>query len=521
MQSFWRRSLVVVLVLAACTVYNIPEGAEVPTPRATDSVLVSTPVKAHLLDGSTVVYPAGIRVVRDTVRGSAIGVADFRYGLTLKDSAPATPIPLDSVLGFETFRDVVNTPASVVLTLFGTAGTVLGGAVLAVAIFGSCPTVYSDSAGTPTLEAEGFSYSIAPLFEARDVDRLRGVPDSVGAFRLEVRNEALETHYINQLGMLQVFGGPSETIVPTPTGQPVAVRDIAPPSSARDRAGRDVRGDLTQADGRTFATATTVLDQVTAEDPADAIDLTFPRVTGQDSAVLVIRLRNSLLNTVLLYDLMLADPGLRALDWVGHDLQRVGPATRLGQWYSRNFGLRISVLDHGQMREVGRAGDTGPIAWKDVAVTVPVPRDEDSLHIRLSFVADDWRIDRVGLAGTWRHTTPRVLTPVLVSDSEGRADTAALASLQGADTRYLVTQPGNRFFLGFAPAPAPPDSVSTFLLVSQGYYIEWLRGSWVQPHLTGASFQPTNDALVDALHRWRRRAPEFERRFYATRFPVR
>jgi hypothetical protein len=43
------------------------------------------------------------------------------------------------------------------------------------------------------LHAEAFSYSIAPLLEARDVDRLATQPDADGHLRIEVRNEALET----------------------------------------------------------------------------------------------------------------------------------------------------------------------------------------------------------------------------------------------------------------------------------------------------------------------------------------
>jgi len=154
-------------------------------------------------------------------------------------------------------------------------------------------------------------------------------------------------------------------------------------------------------------------------------------------------------------------------------------------------------------------------------VPVPIPAGTDSLRVHLSFVADDWRIDEVALAHGWRRVAPQALAPILVSDSAGRADTAALASLRDADQRYLVTQPGNRFFIGFAPIATTVDSAATFLLVSQGYYIEWLRAEWVKPHLSGAAFLPTDDAIVDALRRWQRQAPELERRFYATRFPVR
>ena len=158
-------------LFAACTVYNTPAVSELPRPGAGDSVSLTSPVKAHLLDGSTVVYRAGVLIARDTLR-SALPNTAFRYGLTLVDSAPADALPLDSVLGMESFRNAVNGPGSALLTVLAIAGTVAGAAALAVAIFGSCPTFYSDSAGQARLEAEAFSYSIAPAFEGRDVDRL-------------------------------------------------------------------------------------------------------------------------------------------------------------------------------------------------------------------------------------------------------------------------------------------------------------------------------------------------------------
>ena len=56
--------------------------------------------------------------------------------------------------------------------------------------------------GEPALQAELFSNSIAPLFEMRDRDVL---PDAAlradGSLRLEIRNEALETHYIDHLAV--------------------------------------------------------------------------------------------------------------------------------------------------------------------------------------------------------------------------------------------------------------------------------------------------------------------------------
>src|SRR5512135_1417852 len=213
----WVLRSITMAAIAGCTVYNTPSVTDNPLPARTDSVYVDAPVKAHLTDGSTVVYSGTILIARDTIRTLETGTA-MRYGLTLADSAPADALPLDSVVGMEIYENSVNGPASVMMTILGIAGTTVGAGALAVAIFGSCPTVYADSAGTQVLEAEGFSYSIAPAFEARDVDRLRSQPDPADTLRLEVRNEALETHYINQLALLEVRHVRDELVAPDASG---------------------------------------------------------------------------------------------------------------------------------------------------------------------------------------------------------------------------------------------------------------------------------------------------------------
>jgi hypothetical protein len=514
--------------LASCTIYNTPRVAPLAAAATGTPAVVESPVKVHLLDGSTAVYPLGVIVAGDTVRSARTTPKAVRYGLSLEVVGPAGSIPLDSVVGMESYQDAVNVPASAILSTLAVGVSALGIAATVVVIscinnpkcFGSCPTFYSDSAGTAVLEAEGFSYSIAPLFEARDVDRLRAQADSAGDLRLEVRNEAFETHYINQLGLLEVRHGVDELVLPGSRDEPLATSGFASPAAARDRAGRDVLAELLAADGRTFRSSSATLDHVTAEDANDYIDLTFPAPAGRDTVALVFRMRNSLLNTVLLYELMLGDPGVRSLDWLGRDLQQIGPAARLGRWYVEHMGMRVAVRDGALLKEVARIPDTGPVAWKDVAVLVPVPRG-DTLRVRLSFPADDWRIDQVRLARDVRRPPVRTLEAVQVTTADRTEDTSALASIHAVDERYLVTSPGQRFWLRFHPGPTAGDSRRTFLLSSQGYYIEWLRGSWVRSEHLAATFEPSDNALVQTMRRWRAEADDLERRFAATRVPVR
>jgi hypothetical protein len=61
----------------------------------------------------------------------------------------------------------------------------------------------------------------------------------------------------------------------------------------------------------------------------------------------------------------------------------------------------------------------------------------------------------------------------------------------------------------------------SFLLVSQGYYIEWVRLGWIASNRDTTTFRPNDRALRNAILRWRQAQDSLELRFFATRVPVR
>lgn len=513
-----RGTWLMLLGLSACIVRGTSTN-DVPLRDAATPRRIETRVKAHLADGSTVVYPRGLQLVGGAVIGSGT-----RFGLALTDSQHVDSLPLDSVVAMESFHTKVRPVETVLVSALGVAaaGAVAVGIACAVdpKCFGSCPTVYSDSAGTPVLEAEGFSYSIAPMFERRDVDRLRAQPDPDGTVRLELRNEALETHFINHLELIEVRHGPDEWSAPDPGNRPVAVRGVRPPGRAVDRRGRDVLPDVAAHDGRFFKSDVATVDAATADDLDDWIELEVPVPPGADSVALVFRMRNSLLATVVFYDLMLGDRGLRAIDWMARDLSQIAPAVDLGRWAVEHLGLRLAVFDGESWRPVARIGDSGPVAWKDVIALVPT-YGRPVLTVRLSFVADNWRVDRIGVASAWRRPEARIVPLADLRQADGRPSPDALAAMRAPDDRYVETTTGGSLAARFFVQPAGPEVARTFFLASQGYYLEWLRRDWLATGRDSTAFTPGRAALLDAVRRWRATQDETERRFYATRAPVR
>ena len=487
------------LVLGGCVI--LFQRADVDPLATAAPQQVTSPLRVHLTDGSVLLFPNGAVFAADSVTGTGATM------LTVPDNETTAVrgAPMGRVLGAEVYSTDTDVESSVAATLGASAVSYVAIGAAALVIFGSCPTVYVDSAGTPTLQAELFSNSIAPLFEMRDRDVL---PDAAlradGTLRLEIRNEALETHYLDDLAVEAVTHGSGERAVPGEVGTALVLGRERSPLAATDRTGRDVLATLRDADGHAYATLDAVTAAVTEDDLTDTVTLRF---------------RSSLLTTVLLYEHMLAGQGARGLDWIGQDMASIGAVAEFGEYYLRRLGLRVEVEEGGAFREVGRVAEAGPIAWAERAVVIPVPREGEHVRVRLRFVADGWRVDRATLAEV-RTVTPERVPLAEVTADDGAEMPALAERLATTDLRHAVRGPGSVFHATFRPTPAPDGQRQTFFVSSQGHYIEWMRPDWLRRPDQGR-FVPNDSTMVSAIGTWRRLRADYEARFESSMLPVR
>lgn len=513
--------LLLLLALGGCVVVfqradvTAVDPARLPLVAAGGQETVASPLRVHLVDGSVVLFPDGATVSGDSLWGGNGRLLTFPDG----DLREISGVGLDRVLGAEVYATDTDVASTLLATAAATAVASYALAGAAVVLFGSCPTVYAATPGdTLALEAELFSNSIAPLFEMRDRDVLRTArPGADGLVRLEIRNEALETHFLNHLALEAVAHAPDTRAVPAESGQALVLGLERAPRAARDRAGRDVRPALLAADGHAYATDDAVTAAVTERDFTDWVTLTFDR-PDTDSAAVALRFRSSLLTTVLLYEHILGGQGPRALDWMGQEMASIGPVAVFGDYYVRRLGLRVEVEDADGFREVGRLAEAGPIAWVERAVVVPVP-DTPQLRIRLRFVADGWRLDRASLAAQVATVGTAAVPLLRLTDDHGAPLPDLEARLGRPDQDYAVQGPGRVVHATFAPPSPPPGQAQTLFVSAQGYYTEWVRPEWLRR--PASTFEPTDSTFVAAIRSWRRLRPAYEGSFWSSRLPVR
>jgi hypothetical protein len=506
--------IILTVALVSCVVIFERGSVDSIDPAPGRPIHVETPVKAHLLDGGVVVFADGATVSDSEITGQGL-----RFGLLRRPGELVRQVPLDSVIGIEAFTGEVDYPSTAVATVLGSAVAVVGASALAVAIFGSCPTFYASAEQGGALQAEAFSYSIAENLETEDVDRLFLQPDADGVVRLELRNEALETHYINRLELVMVEHAPGVQVVPDEKGRLLGASEPIRPLKAVDRGGRRVLDDVIAKDQRAFSSTEARIMAATSEDPEDYLELTFPR-PDSDQAVLLVSLRNSLLNTVLFYDMMLGSVGAQALNWWGGRTENIGVAFELARWYLETSGLKVQVPDQTVWRTVARVPDVGPIAWEELGLRIPVP-EAGPVRVRLSSLADDWRIDRVALTKPVETFTSRRLPVERMSRSEDRMGVEVVERLSESDDEYLVTYPGTSMTLEFEPMEPSPGNELSFLLAAEGYYVEWVRPEWIRMANRLEPFQPGSGSVERLLASWLEKRPTFEDAFFNSKIPVR
>lgn len=474
-----------------------------------NSTLVESPVKAHLKNGATALFRDGALFTPTQVIGDGV-----LYSIDLEYGSSISVLERDEVAAYEVFSNEIDygrsVGTSVATSLVATALTPL----LLVAIFGSCPTIYSETGSGEVLEAELFSNSIAPILEARDVTSLK-VQSINNLVQLEVRNEALETHYINHLELMEVFHEPGREIVPTNYGIPLSTGNHLDPVYAFNSLGEEVTEFVSLKDGVSYEyEIATDIEEL----QWDHIDLTFPP-TNTESGALTLRLRNSLYTTILLYDFLLADQGINALDWIGKDLGTVTEAVALGDLLYTYMGIRVEQFNGSEYEEIGRISNTGPIEWKDITMPIETVAN-DSVKFRLKFLADSWRIDQIKFATEVSEPEVNYLPVSQIYDGKGANDEDSRNLLAQDDEVYFVTYPGEHFNLSFQTNEVPERMEASYLLAGQGFYIEWIRNSWVEGKESPASLIYSSDLMAKAQQKWQTEKKEFEKQFFNSKIPV-
>ncbi|HXY70734.1 MAG TPA: hypothetical protein VEH62_14935 [Gemmatimonadales bacterium] len=492
-QRAWWLALAAAAWAVGCSVKTLQRRAVTPAQIA-GARSEGGHLKAHLRDGG--VY------VLDDWRVDSTGTLVTGTGRQLDPNRAlvrtgALSVPVSDVALFELDR---ATTSGGVAALGVVTGVTVAVAVVCLtnpkACFGSCPTFYVTDGTRPVLQAEGFSASIAPALEARDVDALFRARPAGRDLEVRMTNEALETHVVRYVRVLAAPRPAGMRVFATPEDRLVAAGPMTPPDSCSAAEG-DCTAAVRAFDGVERRSWADSADLAARED----VELVFAHAPA-GPAGLAVASRQTLMTTYLIYQ-ALAYMGRSAVEWLAA-LDRDGaPALAAARSMGGVLGnIEVWVRDaHGDWVLAGRTGETGPIATE--VKLVPLPETGPGpVHVRLRMTRGAWRLDWVALGPLGGTVQPDTLEPVRVL-REGAADESALRRLRAATG--VVTLPGDAYALHYE---LPEDFADRELFLdTRGYYLEWMRSEWLaeENHARAAQM------LLDPHAALRRMAPAFKR----------
>jgi len=512
-----------VLIIFAC--YPHQRAVEHNLTETANYTVIDHPTKVYFKDMSVAIFQNGLEIKHNIIRGRGLLYSfDRQY-----HKSDSIFVPLDSVVAmtyYEKYQSPGSGFANFLHGLYGIIFTPLSIYCISCpkCCFGSCPTVYDlrDSTGLPV--AELFSYNISRFFQEYDLDRLLTSPDESQSLRLRLTNEALETHYIDLFQVLKVTHPPGTAALPTPSGTIKIIDKFYPPRSAVRPDGQDITFLIRDSDTLTYRTGDKFAERVGATKPADWLDMEFEFEAEISEFNMVFRLRNTLLTTLLFYDLVLGQQGVEAISWTARMQNDYFYARLFTELYKQYGGIRFYVLHAGEWVKVAEAGDIGPIAWKDLAVPIHLPALQSHVTVRIEFFPDNILIDQVraGLAANVIDGVPQIVPPLAITDNRGAKRDDLIDRLATSDQEYVVTSPGEYFELTYPPDRFT-DGELTYFIRSKGYYIEWLRGDWIRnsPSDQSMSFLNQKYVLQYISDCWQKERPLLESAFFNSRIPLR
>lgn len=514
--------LICIYLISMSGCYSTYEAVNVNADTISTSVGYSDQTKVFLNNDDILILENGF-----TRKDNSLVGQYQRYDFKGNQLGDGYVVSLDSIVAITQYID--NTSgglyfANALNIFFGVPLTALAIYCLACpkCCFGSCPTVYIPSDSGYILEAELFSKSISRQLEDNDLDMLKYKVLSDGNLKLKITNEALETHHINKFNLIAVSHPKATKVFQTNNDEIILINELIPAEQVISSSGKNISELLKTDDELYFRSDENKILELREKPVKDFIEVTSFTKPGKEKVKMLIKYRNTLLTTTLLYDVVIGSQGINALEWTKKMNDDKFYAMQFKSVYDLFSGLSIECKTNNNWTEIGKYQDAGPINWKYSAAEIPVNSD-GKIQIRLNFIPDNFMIDYIAIDTIDCKDNFKVekLDPVSITDFKNQTRNEIADLITADDNRYLITNPGDSYLIDYK-IDKPFDNEISLFIESKGYYNEWIRGSWISNQNLNYTFnlfdvQGTLNQLVTS---WIENKDLLEEEFFNAKIPL-
>lgn len=431
-------------------------------------------LKAHLKDGGVIILRDNWNI--DTLQNELTGIGskyDYKRRITYEG---VIAFPIDSIVIFETNKKLKYDEGTRVtgLAILATLDAIMGVICLTVpkACFGSCPTFYIDPTNNfHYADAEGFSHAFLPSREYGDVDALPSAGREEKDFIITMKNEALETHCINDVRLFAYPIKEGEAVCQTRDNEFFLCDKIYPLTQSTG-----IEGDNTNLlRNNDHIERFSLADEKNLK-CSEEIMLTFDSLTNNVNRGLIISFRQTLMTTYFIYSSM-GYMGKYLGDFYA-DMETGKMVKKNGRrFYEETGEIDVYAWDDTKKDWMFQGGwyETGPIAMNKQILPLKTKNNNNSLKIKLVLNKGLWRIDYLALTDLKEKIQPREIEATEIIKN-GNRDEIALTKIKDS-TDYIYSMPGDEFSFRFE---LPEKKTYEKFLYSKGYYLEWMRNDWLK-----------------------------------------
>lgn len=429
-------------------------------------------LKAHLKNGGILVLLDQWNI--DTTNTFIIGNGkryDYNRNLIYQGE---NRVLLDSVALFETNGDIKNSEINRIAGLSFLVGfdVLLGIYCLnnPKACFGSCPTFYlGDEENIHYADAEGFSSAILPSMAYTDIDALGNKKNVDTNFTITMRNEALETHCIKDVRILYYPTNYNERVWHSVDNKFFLSDKSYSLIDARNE-DNSILDLIKHKDKNEWFSLTDSTNLSSKE----SIYLTFDNDNSSDVGLLL-DFRQTLLTTYLFYSAM-GYMGNQYTEYFALLENNDSMKTKFDAIMKELGGIDVFVLSGKKWIYQGGFNETGPIAINQQIIPIHLKDKGEQIHVKLVLNKGFWRIDYTQLVNIKKEVTPFELLPFSITNDK---EEEFVHSVFG-NKNQLNSLPGDRYKIKFKFHESYVGKNVDLFLSSTGYYLEWMRGSWLK-----------------------------------------
>lgn len=354
-----------------------------------------------------------------------------------------------------------------VLSTVGIVATVVGvglyiAIVVTLATSCNCPQVYMNNAGNYNFVSGLYSGAVYSTLERVDYLPLKEIPADAKSISFKISNVKNEEQFINNVHLIQVNHLHGVNVLPDRHGNIFSYNSIASPLSASTGGKNNLKNILMKTDQVYYS-----FDNRANENGLSDLVLTFNKPRNTDKAKLIIHGRNTYWGG-LLHKEFISYFGDGFEKW--REKQEKADPKELEKWQTdQALPLMVYIKTSTGWKFVDYFPLIGNTATRDMIMEINTKEiKEDTIELKIETAYRFWDLDFAGIDYSSNdNITKTIMEPdkAVASDS-----TDERAILRSSDHQYAHLTGDKSIYFKYAVPVAVKNNLSSYFLVSSGYY---------------------------------------------------